>query len=157
MTPVAASLYDWLLFLHVLAAMVWVGGLVAVGAFATRVGRSRDRESIAGFLDGLRIIGPLVFAPAMLAVVALGIWLVLDSDAWDFGQTWVWLALTLFAIAFFVGAIFQSRAAIAAQRAAKQGDDGEAVRQLRRSSWGMRLIIVLLVVVTWDMVVKPGL
>lgn len=32
MTPVAASLYDRMLFLHVLAAMVWVGGLVAVGA-----------------------------------------------------------------------------------------------------------------------------
>lgn len=26
--PVTASLYDWLLLLHIMAAMVWVGGLV---------------------------------------------------------------------------------------------------------------------------------
>jgi len=29
--PVAATLYDWLMFLHILAAIVWVGGLLAVG------------------------------------------------------------------------------------------------------------------------------
>jgi uncharacterized membrane protein len=29
-----AALYDWLMFLHVLAAMVWVGGLAAMVALA---------------------------------------------------------------------------------------------------------------------------
>jgi len=37
------------------------------------------------------------------------------------------------------------------------GDDAEAARQLRRWSWGMRLILFLLLVVTWDMVFKPGI
>ncbi len=40
---------------------------------------------------------------------------------------------------------------------AEAGDDGEAARQLTRWSWGMRLILVLLLVATWDMVFKPGL
>jgi uncharacterized membrane protein len=155
--PVAATLYDWLKFVHVLAAMIWVGGLLAVGVLAIQVLRSRDRDAIARLVGSLGVIGPLVFAPAMITVLGLGIWLVVDSDAWDFGQTWIWLALTLFAAAFLVGAIFQSRAAISAQRAATAGDDGEAVRQLRRWAWGMLLILLLLVVVTWDMVIKPGL
>jgi uncharacterized membrane protein len=155
--PVAATLYDWLKFVHVLAAMIWVGGLLAVGVLAIQVLRSRDRDAIARLVISLGVIGPLVFAPAMITVLGLGIWLVVDSDAWDFGQTWIWLALTLFAAAFLVGAIFQSRAAISAQRAATAGDDGEAVRQLRRWAWGMLLILLLLVVVTWDMVIKPGL
>jgi uncharacterized membrane protein len=153
----AATLYDWLEFLHVFAAMIWVGGLVAVGVFAIQALRSGDREVIARLVGSLGVIGPLLFAPAMVTVLGLGIWLVVDSDAWDFGQTWIWLALTLFAAAFLLGAIFQSRAAISARQAAAAGDDAGAVRQLRRWAWGMLLILLLLVVVTWDMVIKPGL
>ena len=96
MIPLAATLYDWLMFLHVLAAMIWVGGGVALAVLATQVLRSGDSDAVARFVGSLRLLGPLMFAPALLAVLGLGIWLVLDSDAWDFGQTWVWLALTLF-------------------------------------------------------------
>jgi uncharacterized membrane protein len=154
---VAASLYDWLLFLHVVAAMVGVGGLVALSALAAHVLRSGEPDAVARFVRSLRMIGPLVLAPAAVALVGFGIWLVVNSAAWDFGQTWIRLALTLFAGAFGVGAVFQSGAAIAAQRAAETGDDGEAARQLRRWSWGMRLILLLLFAATWDMVFKPGL
>jgi uncharacterized membrane protein len=154
--PVAASLYEWLMFLHVLAAMIWLGGIVTLGALATQVLRGGEPDAIARLVRSLRVVGPLVLAPAMVAVLGFGIWLVLDSDAWDFGQTWIWLALTLFAAAFLIGAIFQSRAAIGAERAATAGDGSEAARQLRRWSWGMGLIVVLLVVITWDMVIKPA-
>ena len=154
---VAATLYDWLKFLHVLAAMVWVGGLVALGVLAIQTLRSGDRDAVAGLVGSLRVVGPVVLAPAMVSVVGLGIWLVADNDAWDFGQTWVWLALVLFAAAFLLGAVFQSRAAIGAGRACAAGDDREAARQLRRWLLGMSVIVLLLVVVTWDMVVKPGL
>jgi uncharacterized membrane protein len=153
----AASLYDWLLFLHILAAMVWVGGLVALGVLATQVLRSGKRDDVVGFVSSLRVIGPLTLAPASIAVLGFGIWMVIDNEGWDFGQTWIVLALAFFAAAFLVGAVFQSRAAIGAQRAADAGDHREASRKLRRWSWGMLLIVVLLVVATWDMVFKPGL
>jgi uncharacterized membrane protein len=154
---VAASLYDWLGFAHIVSAMVWFGGLVALTVLATHVLRSGEREALARFVGSLGAIGPFVLAPATVAVLGFGIWLVLDTDAWDFGQTWILVALGLFAAAFLVGAVFQSRSAIRAQRAAESGDAGEAARQLRRWSWGMRVIVLLLVVATWDMVFKPGL
>ena len=153
----ATSLYDWLVFFHIFAAMVWVGGLVALSVLATQVLRSGERDAVARFVGNLRVIGPLVLAPATVALLGFGIWLVVNSAAWDFGQTWIRLALALFTGAFLVGAVFQSRAAIGAQRAAEAGDHGEAARQLTRWSWGMRLILVLLLVATWDMVFKPGL
>jgi hypothetical protein len=103
------------------------------------------------------VIGPLVLAPATLAVAGFGFWLVLDSAAWGFGQLWVQLALALFAAALLIGGGYQSRAAINAERAAARGDHAEALRQLRRWSWGYRLIVVLLVAAAWDMVFKPGL
>jgi uncharacterized membrane protein len=155
--PATATLYDWLMFLHVVAAMAWVGGTVALSALATHIVRSGDRAAVERFVGSLRVIGPLVLAPATLAVVGFGIWLVVDNDAWDFGQTWIRVALALFAAAFVVGAAFQSRAAIGAQRAAAAGDAGEAARQLSRWAWGSRLILLLLLVATWDMVFKPGL
>jgi uncharacterized membrane protein len=152
----AARLYDWLMFFHVLAAMVWFGGLVVLTVLVTQALRSDQPDAIARFVGNLRVIGPLLFAPAMAVVLGLGIWMVVDSDAWGFGQGWIRLALTLFGAAFLIGAAFQSRAAILAERAVAAGHRVEAVRQLRRWSWGMRLILLLLLVVTWDMVFKPG-
>ena len=119
MTLATQTLYDWLLFLHVL--------------------------------------GPAVLAPATIAVLGLGIGLVVDTDAWDFGQLWVQLGLGLFAAAFLIGAGFQSRSALAAERAAERDDRDEARRQLRHWSWGYRLIVFVLIAAAWDMTTKPGL
>ena len=149
-------MHEWLVFIHVVAAMVWLGGITVLGAFVVRILREPDAGAVGGFLAGLRRIGPLVLAPAPVLLVALGIWAVADSDAWDFGQAWIQLALGLFAAAFLIGAAHQSRAALAAERAAARGDGDEAVRQLRRWAWGMAAIVTLLVAATWTMVFKPG-
>jgi uncharacterized membrane protein len=150
-------MYDWLVFLHVLASMVWLGGITVLGAFAIRILREDDPAAVGGFLGSLRRIGPLVLAPAPVLLVGMGIWAVADSDAWDFGQLWVQLGLGLFAAAFLIGAAHQSRAALAAERAAAAGDSRTAAAHLRRWAWGMGAIVALLVVATWAMVFKPGL
>jgi uncharacterized membrane protein len=150
-------LYNWLLFAHILAAMVWVGGAVVLFALSIITLRTRDPQTIARFVRALPILGPAVLAPATIGVVGFGAWLVLDSDSWEFGQTWIVVALALFAVAFVVGAAFQSRAALGAERALDRGDDAEALRQLERWVRGYGLVLVLLLVIAWDMVFKPGL
>jgi uncharacterized membrane protein len=157
MTLATQTLYDWLLFLHVLAAMVWVGGGVMLAVIAGRVLRDPDPAAVGRFTGSLRVLGPLVLAPATLAVLGLGIGLVVDTDVWDFGQFWLQLGLGLFAAAVLVGAAWQSRTALAATRAAGRDDDAEARRQLRRWARGYRLIVLLLIVAAWDMTTKPGL
>ena len=157
MTLATQTLYDWLRFLHVLAAMVWVGGGVMLAVTAARVLRDPDPAAVGRFTGSLRVLGPRVLAPATVAVLGLGIGLVVESDAWDFGQLWVQLGLGLFAAAFLVGAVWQSRTALAATRAAARNDDAEARRQLNRWLWGYGLIVLLLVVAVWDMTSKPGL
>src|SRR3954466_11147290 len=92
MITTAATLYNWLLVLHILAAMVWVGGAVMLGAQATRVVRAKDHGEVARSLKSLREIGPIVLAPATVLVLGLGIWMVLNSVAWDFKQEWVQIA-----------------------------------------------------------------
>jgi len=156
-TLAAQTLYDWLLYLHVLAAMVWVGGGVILTVFVARVLRDPDPGAVGRFTGSLRVIGPLVLAPATVAVLGLGLGLVVDTDAWDFRQLWVQLGLGLFVAAFPIGAVWQSRTALAATRAAAREDDAEARLQLRRWSWGYRLVVLLLIVAAWDMTTKPGL
>jgi hypothetical protein len=119
--------------------------------------RDTGPGAVGRFTGSLRFIGPLMLDPATVSVLALGIALVVDTDAWNFGQLWVQLGLGLSVDAFLVGAIHQSRAALAATRAAGGGDDPEAARQLRRWLWGYRLILVLLVIAAWDMTTKHGL
>src|SRR5438067_1598454 len=136
--------------------MVWVGGAVLLGAMATRVVRARDADQVGRFVGTLNVLGPRVLAPATIAVLGLGIWMVLNSAAWDFSQEWVQLALGLFAGAGLIGAAHQSRAAINADRATQRGDHAEALRQLTRWSVGYWVILVILVVAVWDMVMKPG-
>ena len=67
------------------------------------------------------------------------------------------LGLGLFAAAFLIGAVWQRRTALRAERAAARDDGAEAHRQLKRWLWGYRLIVLLLVVAAWDMTTKPGL
>ena len=148
---------DWLLLVHVLAGMVWLGGITVLGAIGVRAVRDRDSDAPARFSATLRAIGPVVLAPAPVLLLGFGVWLVADSDVWAFGQGWVQAGLGLFAAAFLVGAAHQSRTAIAAERASARGDRDEAVRQLRRWLWGTAVIGVLLVAAVWDMVFKPGL
>jgi uncharacterized membrane protein len=152
-----AALYDWLLFAHIVAAMVWVGGGVVLAALAVATLRGGEAQAVARFVGSLRVIGPGVLAPATIAVLGLGIWLVLDSAAWDFGQTWVQLALALIAVAIGVGAVHQSRAAISAQRAIDRGDHAEARRRLLHWTWGYAVVVAVLIAIAWDMVFKPGL
>ena len=79
MTLATQSLYDWLLFLHVLAAMVWLGGGIMLAVIAARVLRDPDPSAVGRFTGSLRVLGPLVLAPATVAVLGLGIGLVVES------------------------------------------------------------------------------
>jgi uncharacterized membrane protein len=152
---VPMAVYDLLMFLHVLAAMVWLGGLVGLAAFGSYALRKGAPDSVARFLASSGVLGPIL-GPASLLVLGFGVWMVIDSGAWNFGQTWIWLGLALLGAAFLVGGVLVGGSSHAAQRAVDAGDHAQAMRHLRRWSWGIRLVLMLLVVATWDMVFKPG-
>jgi uncharacterized membrane protein len=152
-----AALSDWLLFGHVLAAMVWLGGGVMLAATAVATLRGGDDAALGRFVTNLSVLGPAVLAPSAVLTPALGVWLTLDTVEWGFDQTWVQIAVGLVVLAVAIGAIHQSRVTLAAQRAIERGDHGEGRRQLVRWAWGYAVVVVLLGGIAWDMVFKPGL
>jgi uncharacterized membrane protein len=150
-------MHGWLVLIHVLAAMVWLGSVTTVTVLAAHALRRKESEAIERFLQGLETVGGAALGPSAIAVLASGIWLVAASHKWGFAQAWVIASLVLFTVASVAGALIQGRAAKAANKAVAAGDHTEAGRQVRRWSWGMRVMLALLVVATWDMVFKPGI
>jgi hypothetical protein len=65
---------------------------------------------------------------AVITAAELRLWLVLSDDEIGFSQAWVVLGLVVFALVVLVGVLLQSRAAIAAQRAADDSNLPEATR-----------------------------
>ncbi len=153
------DLMPWLKLLHILGAIIWVGGGVMLSFIAARARQSDDPRIVGEFSRTLGYVGPRVFLPAMVAVLVFGVWLVLASSAWKLTQLWILIALGGFIVAFLIGAVYLGRSVIGLGRlTAQEGYDIQAARDLiRRWLVGYEIVLVILLVVIWDMVFKPGL
>jgi hypothetical protein len=152
-----ATLYDWLMVVHVLAAMLWVGGLATAGAFGLMAARATDPAMLGAVVSSLRRIGPLLFGLPAGVLVLFGVLMVLDSSEWGFGQTWIRAAVVLLVASAALGATLARGAIEAAGGALAAGDSAGAARLVARWSRVIGLILALLVLATCDMIIKPGL
>ena len=149
---------SWLLFVHVLSAMVWLGGGLTLMLAGFRARSSARPEAVAEFAGTVPFVGLRVLMPSVVVLLVTGIWQVLASSAWSFSQLWVRLALGLFILAFLVGAVYLSRVGIGLARATadnRLASEGTALL----NCWlvGYLVVLALLVVAVWDMIFKPGL
>ena len=155
-----STLDTWLKFGHIVGAIVWLGGGTMLSILALRARSSRDPRVIADFARTLSYVGPRVLTPAVMAVLVFGLWMVLENAAWNLGQTWVLLAIALFALAFVIGGVFLSRTAIALERWGREEDDANRPLPdglLDRWINGYAVVLAILFLTVWDMVFKPGL
>ncbi len=158
------NLYDWLLFLHVLAAFALVAALVVfwvIGIVARNV--DTPRESLRYFrvarpTNVLVIAGPI-------GTLILGIWLAIEVDEYRVWDGWILGAIALWVVGTEAGRRGGKPYAEAAQLAARlagegRGDEPNAeLRTLLRDRTGMVMnavssVAVLLILI--DMIYKPG-
>jgi uncharacterized membrane protein len=145
----------WIHFLHVASAMVWVGGGIMLTVVGFRARRSSDTAALADFGQLLPYVGLRLLAPSVIVVLLTGLWLVLAGSEWNLGQIWVLIALAGFAGAFLVGVLYLSRTAGELERAASASDLTAARAAIGRWLAGYGMVLTVLLVVAWDMVVKP--
>ncbi|HYU11481.1 MAG TPA: DUF2269 family protein [Stellaceae bacterium] len=149
---------EWLHLVHVLSAMVWVGGGLTLMLIAIRARSSSDPGAISELARTLPYVGLRILMPAVVLVLASGVWMVFASAAWKFSQFWVLLGLGLFAVAFLIGAVYMSRVGIQLERTARAESAGGAEAPSLVSRWllGYGVVLAVLLVAVWDMVFKPG-
>jgi uncharacterized membrane protein len=155
----AEILEPWIHFIHVLGAIIWVGGGVMLSLIGARVRKSNDPRLIGEFARTLSYVGLRLFTPAVLGVIVTGLWLVLTGSEWKFTQLWVLLGLGSFIAAFLIGAVYLSRIAIQLDRVAVSTDLNLQTARDLLGRWmvGYQVILLILVFAVWDMVFKPGL
>lgn len=151
------NLQSWLLYLHIVGAMVWIGGGATMALVGVHARRHRDRASLTAFARTLGYVGVRAFMPALAIVLVTGLALVVDGAGWRLTQAWLLIGLALFLVAFLVGAIYLSRVGIALERTVQStGFDPRAVSELiGRWLAGYGLILVVLLAAVWDMVFRP--
>jgi len=156
----ALTHYNSFKFVHVLSAVVWVGGACTVQVYALLAMRTSDPVKIAGFASDTEWVGTRIFIPASLTLLVSGVLTVHDSGgAWGYGQGWVRFGLFVVLLSIVVGAGYLgpesgriSRATEAHGVASREVQD-----RIRRILLVSRIELVLLLAAVFDMVVKPGI
>ena len=160
MIELALTHYTALKFVHVLAAVVWVGGACTVQVYALLATRTNDPLKIASFAGDTEFVGMRIFLPASLILLVSGIFTIHDSvGAWSYSQGWVQFGLIVIALSILVGAGFLGPEAGRIGKATERDgvESHEVQARIRRILLVSRIELVLLLVVVFDMVVKPGM
>ena len=133
MVPDPMGLYEWLLFFHVTGAFFLIGGIVIAGLLNLAAIVTERRPSEVATLYGLiRFAVPLI-GLGLLLTLAIGLWLVSEAD-YGYGETWIVVALILWALASALGNIdgrYQRKTGELAQRLAAEGDTPSAELRAR--------------------------
>ena len=128
------SLYEWLLFLHVLAAFLLVAGLAAYGALVVGAGDAAVGRALTSPAAALWNAGGL-------GVLLFGVGLAFEVDSYELWDGWIIAAIVLWLVASAAG--------------------GRLARELREGTRGSaRLLFAVMAVASFalliDMVYKPG-
>jgi uncharacterized membrane protein len=148
--------YELLKFVHVGAAIVWVGGAAILQFFALRTIASGDPLRLVAFTRDAEWIGNRVLLPSALVVIALGFLLVWDGP-YELSMTWIWLALVLFALSFLLGLfVLTPESKRIGNQIEAEGPESPAVQdRIKRILNIGRIDLLLLFAIVFLMVVKP--
>jgi uncharacterized membrane protein len=158
MLAFSEGVYNTLKWLHVMAAIVWVGSGIFVQYYTTRLRRADEWQRLGAFARDLEKASNQLFIPASGIVLLMGIAMVAYSPGVGVRETWVWLGLVGYAATFVTGALFIGPTAVKlGKMVAAEGPDAPGVRPLMTRIFAIsRIDQVVLLLVVADMVFKPG-
>ena len=148
--------YELWLFLHISAAVLWIGGAVAVQVFGWLATASGDPARSAAFGRDTGVMVRWVFMPSSLVVLVSGILLVNEGN-WDWGEWFVVLGLVGWAAVAVTAFGYLTRALKSVgMRMATEGPSPALGAEMNRLILVARILILVLFAILFVMVVKPG-
>jgi uncharacterized membrane protein len=151
------TLLDTLKTIHVVAAVLWVGGGFALNVGITLAFRSRDATYESNMLKTAEFIGQRIFLPLSLVVLATGIWMVLEFDPlFQFKDFWISYGIAGIIATSLTGSLFLGPRA---GKLAGQIEAGTAQDQVQSTASKLlivaRIDLLVLISVVCIMVIRP--
>lgn len=142
------------LFVHIVAAVLWVGGGTLLTVMGSRAIAADDRERTKVVVQEASVLAKRLFIPSSLVVLVMGILLIADGP-WEM-DLWVVLGLIgLIGTAVTGAAVLGPRAERIAELIGKDGYTDDADAESRKLLTLARIDTVVLFLVIADMVLKP--
>jgi len=150
--------YDFLKFMHVACAVIWVGGAAMVQAFGLRTLAARSGERLVQFSQDVEWVAQRVLIPFSAGAFLFGLGLVWDAPYWKIGDDWILIGLGLFALTFLAGVLFFGPETGRLTKLAEAEGPNSPVVQARISRLIVltRIDLVILFLIIFDIVVKPS-
>ena len=151
-------MYEFLLTIHVLAAVIWVGGGTAMHILGRRVLKRGNPKEIYEFSAEVNTVAMRLYAPTSLILLIAGIFLV-NEAGYEFSQLWITLAFIGWAFSFLVGIGYygpQDKKLQALVKDKGENDPGVA-QNVRQALMVNQVELLILFLVVVDMTTKPGL
>lgn len=147
--------YDAYKYIHVVAAIVWLGAGVLIQVLAARAQNTSDDDYLQKLFRDAGVLANKLFIPASLTVIAMGLLMVFDGP-WNFEPLWIVLGLVGYTATFVTGAfILGPRAEKAGERAHVEGMSPSVAAEMRSVLSLARIDTVVLFLVVAVMVIKP--
>ena len=152
-------MYDFFKLVHVLAAMVWFGAGVTITILFARVGMSGNRAHEEFLSAEAEWFGMRVFNAAAITTLLAGIVMVLDAEFIEFSQAWISIGFLgiIASLGIGHGVITGSTKKLRTVIDAQGPEAAEANALRQRIAMFSMLDLLILVIVIWAMVYKPGL
>jgi uncharacterized membrane protein len=154
--PGMTTLDDWLVAIHILCAVIWVGGAFVTQFYGVRALSTNTDFPLGPFSRQAEFVGQRTFLPASVILLGTGIWLVArDIFQLEFWNTY---GLVIIGLSIVTGAGFlgPESGRIAQLVDAKGDDDPEVISRIGRLLTVSRVELALLVSVVLVMTLKPG-
>jgi len=151
------SLYEVLKFVHVMAAIVWIGGATFHIYASTQLAGASSTVELRWAEVG-EASGQHYYMPASVVTLLAGVGMVLATDTIGFGEAWILLGFAGIVASAVIGAVFIERASrdMAVELQSDVPDPGELAGLASRIRTLSLVDVSFLTVVVWAMVARPG-
>lgn len=152
------SWYEVFKTIHVLAAILWLGGGALITLLAWKAQRAKDNVQMLQIAKQAEWASTRIFVPASLVVVAMGV-VLMHKGNWGYGNFWPLFGIIAWSVSFLVGVSFlgPQSGKLAKLIELKGPEDPDVAARASRIIAVARADVVLILVIAADMVAKPFL
>lgn len=151
------DVYEILKYLHVLAAIIWLGGAALFNVLGTQIKNEGDPKELESFGRRIEWFGQRYFTPFSVLVLGFGLGMVVQSDVWSMSDPWIGIGMLGIVSTIIAGAGFLGPASGRLAKAMAAGaPQSEVNAQVGRILLVARVDLLILFLIVADMVFKPG-